>query len=75
LTGNSIGGAISAVYTALRAITPIVIILCTAAFAWWSQRSWALALFVIAALLLIMNQGYWQQTLETLSQVVVATLV
>lgn len=75
LTGNSIGGAISAVYTALRAIPPIVIILCTAAFAWWSQRSWALALFVIAALLLIMNQGYWQQTLETLSQVVVATLV
>ena len=39
------------------------------------QRSLALAVFVIAGLLLIMNQGYWQQTLETLALVLVATLV
>ena len=42
--------------------------------AWRVRRSWALAAFVIAALLLIMNQGYWQQTLETLSLVLVSTL-
>ncbi len=42
----------------------MLIILAVAVFAWRMQRSLALAAFVIAALLLIMNQGYWQQTLE-----------
>jgi len=74
VTGTTLGGAITAVYRMLRAIPPILIILATAVFAWRMQRSWALAAFVIAALLLIMNQGYWQQTLETLSLVLVSTL-
>jgi glycine betaine/proline transport system substrate-binding protein len=72
VTGGTLGGAISAVYAMLRAIPPVLIILATALFAWRMQRSWTLAVFVIAALLLIMNQGYWQQTLETLSLVLVA---
>jgi glycine betaine/proline transport system substrate-binding protein len=74
VTGSTLGGAIEAVYSLLRAVPPILIILATAVFAWRMQRSWTLAAFVIAGLLLIMNQGYWQQTLETLSLVLVATL-
>jgi len=74
VTGTTFGGAIGFVYKMLRAVPPILIILATAVFAWRMQRSLALAIFVIAALLLIMNQGYWQQTLETLSLVLVATL-
>ena len=74
VTGAGLGGAINGVYQMLRAIPPIIIILVTALLAWRMQRSVALAFFVIAALLLIMNQGYWQQTLETLSLVLVATL-
>src|SRR5256885_1166649 len=73
VTGATFGGAINSVYQVLRAIPPILIILATAIFAWRMQRSIALALFVVAGLLLIMNQGYWQQTLETLSLVLVAT--
>ena len=73
VTGATFGGAINSVYLMLRAIPPILIILATAIFAWRMQRSIALALFVVAGLLLIMNQGYWQQTLETLSLVLVAT--
>ena len=73
VTGATFGGAINAVYQMLRAIPPVLIILATAIFAWLMQRSLALALFVVAGLLLIMNQGYWQQTLETLSLVLVAT--
>jgi choline ABC transporter permease protein len=38
------------------------------------RRSWALTVFVLLALLFILNQGYWEATLETLSLVVVATL-
>ena len=39
------------------------------------QRSWRLTLFVAAALLLIMNQGYWEAMLETLSLVLFSTLI
>jgi glycine betaine/proline transport system substrate-binding protein len=74
VTGTTFGGAIAFVYRMLRAVPPLLIILATAVFAWRMQRSLALAAFVIAALLLIMNQGYWQQTLETLALVLVATL-
>jgi len=74
VTGLTVGGAIAAVYRLLRAVPPVLIILVMAVFAWRMQRSWALAAFVVAALLLIMNQGYWQQTLETLSLVLVSTL-
>jgi glycine betaine/proline transport system substrate-binding protein len=74
VTGASFGGTINFVYQMLRALPPVIIILATAAFAWWMKRSLALAIFVVAGLLLIMNQGYWQQTLETLSLVLVATL-
>jgi glycine betaine/proline transport system substrate-binding protein len=72
LSGTTFGGAIAAVYASLRAVPPILIVLATALLAWRLQRSWGLTAFVVAALLLIMNQGYWQQTLETLSLVLVA---
>src|SRR5262249_51343093 len=75
VTGSVVGGTISAVYAMLRAIPPVLIILAAAVFAWRMPRSWALAGFVVAALLLIMNQGYWQQTLETLALVLVSTFV
>ncbi|MDR6356313.1 glycine betaine/proline transport system permease protein [Pseudomonas psychrotolerans] len=39
------------------------------------QRSIGLTVFALAALLLILNLGYWQETMETLAQVVFATLV
>lgn len=73
VTGTTFGGAINFVYQMLRAVPPALIILATAVIAWRMQRSVALAVFVIAGLLLIMNQGYWQQTLETLALVLVAT--
>ncbi|MDB6104743.1 MAG: opuAB, partial [Gammaproteobacteria bacterium] len=75
VTGSAVGGTIAAVYGMLRAVPPVLVILAMAVFAWRMQRSWALAAFVVAALLLIMNQGYWQQTLETLSLVLVSTFV
>lgn len=62
--------------TALLSFIPSwLLILGLAALAWALRRSIALAVFVAAALLLIMNLGYWADTLETLSLVIVATLV
>ena len=68
------GGAIAAVNWLLRALPAPLVILGAAALGWLTQRSLWLAGFVAAALVFIMNQGYWQQTLETLSLVLVAAL-
>lgn len=62
--------------TALLTFIPSwLLVLLLTALAWGLRRSIALALFVAAALLLIMNLGYWGDTLETLSLVIVATVV
>jgi len=75
VTGATFGGTINLVNRMLHAVPPVLIIVGTAVFAWLMQRSVVLVVFVIAGLLLFMNQGYWQQTLETLSLVLVATLI
>ncbi len=56
----------------LRAIPPSILILGIAVLTWILRRSIALVVFVTAALLFIINQGYWLPTLETLALVIVA---
>ena len=68
-------GSIGAVDALLRAIPPPALIAALAILAWVLRRSVPLALFVAAALLFIMNQGYWSATLETLTLVLVAALI
>jgi glycine betaine/proline transport system substrate-binding protein len=70
-----IRGSVDGLTALLRAIPSPLLILGTAALGWVLRRSWPLALFVVAALLFIMNQGYWEPTLETLSLVIVAAVV
>ena len=71
LIRNSVDGL-----TTLLRLTPSpLLVLGAAALSWVLRRSWPLAVFVVAALLFIMNQGYWEPTLETLSLVIVAALV
>lgn len=65
-------GAVGAVGTLLHAIPAPWLVLAAAMLAWVLQRSLPLAAFVAAALLFIMNQGYWEQTLETLALVLVS---
>ncbi len=48
---------------------PIVIIVLVLAFAWWRHRSWGLCLFVFLGCLFIWNQGYWSNTMKTVSLV------
>ena len=69
-----IKGTVDGVTALLRALPPLFLIAATGVLAWVLRRSWPLAAFVILALLFILNQGYWDATLETLSLVVVATL-
>ncbi|ELO1776132.1 choline ABC transporter permease subunit [Vibrio fluvialis] len=54
---------------------PAVPIMVTAALAWWLHRSLSLVIFIIAALLMILNLGYWQEMLETFVLVFAATTI
>jgi glycine betaine/proline transport system substrate-binding protein len=69
-----IRGTVDGVTALLRALPSWLLIALMGALAWVLRRSWSLTLFVVLALLFILNQGYWDATLETLSLVVVATL-
>jgi glycine betaine/proline transport system permease protein len=54
---------------------PLIIVALATALAWWIKRSFGFPIFVAAALLLIINQGYWQETTQTLSLVIAASMV
>ncbi|MDF2641797.1 MAG: glycine/betaine/L-proline transporter, permease protein [Pseudomonas sp.] len=60
---------------ALTWFNPLVLIGLIAALAHFIQRKWGLTVFVALAFLLILNLHYWQETMETLAQVLFATVV
>jgi glycine betaine/proline transport system permease protein len=61
--------------TVFEAVPPIVLIIALIALAYGLHRSWKGALGLAAALLLILNLGYWQETIETVTLVLFATLI
>ena len=65
----------NAVGYALNAVPAPVLIGGVALLAWLLRRSLPLAVFIVLALLFIMNQGYWAATIETLTLVLVAAAV
>jgi glycine betaine/proline transport system substrate-binding protein len=69
-----IRATVNAVNALLRALPAPALIVAAAVLAWGLRRSLPLAAFVAAALLFILNQGYWAATLETLALVLVATV-
>ncbi|WP_428239997.1 choline ABC transporter permease subunit [Gynuella sp.] len=56
-------------------LPPLVIIGVTAALAWLLHRSIGLVVFVILALLLILNLGYWEEMIQTFVLVITATFL
>jgi len=52
---------------------PVLLALALAGFAYWLQRSKALAVGVLFGFLFIINQGLWKETVQTLVLVVAAT--
>lgn len=53
-------------------LPPIVVVLLVALLAWYLQRSVKLAIAVVIGLLLIINLGFWKETIETLALVIAA---
>jgi choline ABC transporter permease protein len=70
----SIRGSVDGLTGLLQAIPSPLLISAVALLTWFLRKSWPLVIFVAAALLFIINQGYWRATLETLSLVIVAAV-
>ncbi|MEJ8473677.1 choline ABC transporter permease subunit [Roseibium algae] len=59
----------------LQAPHPLAIVAIAGGLAYLVRRNVSFPIFVIASLLLIINQGYWEETTETLALVVAASVV
>ncbi len=66
---------IDALLFVLQTPNPLIVIVAIGALAWWLRRSITVAVFTCLGLLLIMNQGYWKETTETLALVLASTFV
>lgn len=69
------GGIIDAFLWLLQTPHPLIVVAVFAALTWVWRRSWGLTVFVVLAFLFILNQGYWEETTETLTLVLTACLV
>jgi len=54
---------------------PFLIIAILAALAWWMHRTWRVPALVAVGFLFIVNQGYWEETTESLTLVISACVV
>jgi len=61
--------------TLALALPPLVLVAAVAALAFWLHRSWKLAVAVLLALLLVINLGYWETTVQTLVLILFSTAV
>lgn len=68
-------GSTAAIGAVLKALPPLLLIAVIALVALVLRRSIGLAVFVVLSLLFIMNQGYWDATIETLTLVLAAALI
>lgn len=72
---DTLGGVIDWLSDILLWLNPFVLILILVAIAYAARRRWTVALGTALGLLLILNLGYWQATVQTLTLVVFATIV
>jgi glycine betaine/proline transport system permease protein len=59
----------------LGAIPPVLLILIICVLGYWLHRNWKLVGGIGIALLIIVNLGYWDRTIETVALVIYSTLV
>ena len=66
---------IEAMLWLLQTPHPLVIVAIFVGITWWLQRSWATCLLTLLGMLFILNQGYWEETTESLTLVIAACVV
>ncbi len=75
IISDVLGTVIEGLVDLLLATPPLLVVALLGGLAYWLHRSVALVAGVVLSLLLIINLGYWEPTVETLALVVFATLV
>ena len=66
---------ISGVLWALKTPHPFIVIAVIAGFSYWLRRRLKTTVLVIVGFLFILNQGYWEDTTETLALVMTSCLI
>jgi glycine betaine/proline transport system permease protein len=66
---------IAAILWCLQTPHPLIIIAIFVALTWWLQRSWKISLGVVLGFLFILNQGYWDETMESLTLILSSCVV
>ncbi|MDQ1848463.1 choline ABC transporter permease subunit [Gemmobacter fulvus] len=66
---------IDAILWVLQTPHPLVIIAAFLGLTWYLQRSWKILVFVALGFLFILNQGYWEETTESLTLVLSSCVV
>lgn len=66
---------IDAILWVLQTPNPLVIILVFTGITYFLQRSWRMAVLTFVGFLFILNQGYWEETTESLTLVLSACVV
>jgi glycine betaine/proline transport system permease protein len=59
----------------LQTPSPFIVIAAFTALAWWLRRNWTVPASVALGFLFILNQGYWEETTETLTLVLSSCVV
>jgi glycine betaine/proline transport system permease protein len=66
---------IDAILWVLQTPHPLIVVAVFAALAWALHRRWGVTLLVVLGFLYILNQGYWEETTESLTLVLSACVV
>ncbi|EDQ04280.1 Glycine betaine transport system permease protein OpuAB [Sulfitobacter indolifex] len=66
---------IEAILWVLQTPHPLILIAVFAAITWGIQRNWKTVAFVVLGFLFILNQDYWEETMESLTLVLSACVV
>ena len=75
LVSDGLGWLIDGSTDLLLWVHPFVLVALAAGLSLWLHRSWKPATLIVASLLLILNLGYWEPTMETLTLVLFSTLI
>ncbi|MCM3594533.1 proline/glycine betaine ABC transporter permease [Metabacillus idriensis] len=72
---DGIEGFTDLIVYGLMAIPALLLILIVTGIAWYVSRSWSLPVLAFVGLLFIVNLGYWEQTIDTLSLVLTSVII
>ena len=68
-------GFIDAILVVLKTPNPLIVVAALTLISLWLRRSLLVAAFVALGLVFIINLGFWEETIETLTLIAAATLV